>query len=965
MSQRNLFPHMVIGKPKKRTTQFITDFAIPYELTPSTDFEAIVHDVEVNGTLDSIKTLATTTLDAEFPILTRNDIRSIFPELDEYLEDIETFILTFVELSPAEPTLTIPSSLTSAISDVWDALFLHYIDNKNPALLNDLINTLKIYTLSPLSLTGNDFINWWKKSYILFPNPPFPLPKPEPVEISGTVPTPESETDYTEEIIALGAARQEIFEAFQLQLLTSSGNTMTEAEFTKEIVRMSQESYATPKTFDAPDPGAEFTKYQATVNSYRLSTATGASLSTETITTLSSNNLPSESIHVLFTLRGIDSRISFLSNKVSLKPHYERLIAVGGSILSVDDAIYGQIICSEDTSLSHCALLHSLSSEAVDNSYVRVLGMGYANVIRQQVVRNEADEIAHIETVLKGEHKEKTHRNLTIKEEFSFSQKESNKETETDTKTSNRFELSKEVSSMMMEEEQLQAGVNISASYGGVVTIGTNLGYATGSSSTEAASSSVQMAKEISERATQRIQERSLEIRESRTINETEITNVHGIDNAAGTDHINGFYYWVDKVYENQVFNIGKRLMLEFMIPEPAAYHIYAMATSKRAGVTIDKPIHPKDYKGDGLTDSLKSFSDINRINYKLWASAYGAQDIAPPPPDKRIVAANYCLDYQPQFKEWHDFAHKEIAIPEGYEADMANVLAGFSGGSGFYVSTLIGANAFTFYTSSVVPTPVQLNGETDIVPLSIRGNFQDYILNIEVLCNLTDAEYDKWRISTYNSILNAYNQLNAEYENALGQLESSIRISGQNPRVNRATEQEELKKWAIELLTLQRFDGLSAMKKASNGAPEIDFEEAFAEGSFVSYFEQAIEWHNMTYLFYPYFWAHKQRWSTLKKINDVDEKFTKFLQAGYARVVVPVHPKFTASILHYVETGEIWNGESLPAIDDELYLSIIEEIQEMEDNTNGEEVGDPWETRVPTNLVMITSDIPANLPGS
>lgn len=45
--------------------------------------------------------------------------------------------------------------------------------------------------------------------------------------------------------------------------------------------------------------------------------------------------------------------------------------------------------------------------------------------------------------------------------------------------------------------------------------------------------------------------------------------------------------------------------------------------------------------------------------------------------------------------------------------------------------------------------------------------------------------------------------------------------------------------------------------------------------------------------------------------------------------------------------------------------LKSSEEIQLAEGNTDGELVGDPWDVTVPTNLVMVTSQIPANLPGS
>ena len=37
---------------------------------------------------------------------------------------------------------------------------------------------------------------------------------------------------------------------------------------------------------------------------------------------------------------------------------------------------------------------------------------------------------------------------------------------------------------------------------------------------------------------------------------------------------------------------------------------------------------------------------------------------------------------------------------------------------------------------------------------------------------------------------------------------------------------------------------------------PLIDVEKACEEGSKIRFFENAFEWQNMTYVFYPYFWA-------------------------------------------------------------------------------------------------------------
>ena len=59
----------------------------------------------------------------------------------------------------------------------------------------------------------------------------------------------------------------------------------------------------------------------------------------------------------------------------------------------------------------------------------------------------------------------------------------------------------------------------------------------------------------------------------------------------------------------------------------------------------------------------------------------------------------------------------------------------------------------------------------------------------------------------------------------------------------------------------------------------------------------------------------------------------------------------------------QIWNGGDPPTIDDELYLSIVQEIKEAEEDAEGVQMGDPWTVKIPTNLVMLQQEIPPVLP--
>ncbi len=114
-----------------------------------------------------------------------------------------------------------------------------------------------------------------------------------------------------------------------------------------------------------------------------------------------------------------------------------------------------------------------------------------------------------------------------------------------------------------------------------------------------------------------------------------------------------------------------------------------------------------------------------------------------------------------------------------------------------------------------------------------------------------------------------------------------------------------------------------------------------------------------MTYSLYPYFWGRKDRWlDTSKLSNPTDPIFASFLQAGAARVVVPVRPGYEMMVSHYLATDQVWGGGQIPHVGDELYISIVQEIQEQQDAAGGGTPEDePWEVTLPTTLAILQQD--------
>ena len=178
----------------------------------------------------------------------------------------------------------------------------------------------------------------------------------------------------------------------------------------------------------------------------------------------------------------------------------------------------------------------------------------------------------------------------------------------------------------------------------------------------------------------------------------------------------------------------------------------------------------------------------------------------------------------------------------------------------------------------------------------------------------------------------------------------------GAPPSHNVKLVKSELKKHCISIITRQRYEKSNGMKDQDPDPPIFDFPEAAEHGSHTRFFEQAFEWDQIQYVFYPYFWARKGKWVSMVMRNETDPQFLEFLQAGSARVVVPVRPGFERAITHYLECGVIWDGnDEPPPIDDPLYVPIISEIERRTGASQGEiRVGEPWETRIPTPLVIL-----------
>ena len=205
-------------------------------------------------------------------------------------------------------------------------------------------------------------------------------------------------------------------------------------------------------------------------------------------------------------------------------------------------------------------------------------------------------------------------------------------------------------------------------------------------------------------------------------------------------------------------------------------------------------------------------------------------------------------------------------------------------------------------------------------------------------MCLHKPQTYAKWQQDAFDKSYTAFQALQSAYDQAVakaGAQAMGIQIEGRNPGINLSIIKNELKKHCLTMLTgmqFNNFHGMSNPPDQPTHLPEIDPIEALDEGRFIEFFEQAFEWEQITYLFYPYFWGRKSNWIMLSNQSDPDPAFMQFLQAGAVRIVLPVSRAYDDAMAYFLQprilipvAERIWQGGGPPTITDPLFVSIAE----------------------------------------
>lgn len=513
-----------------------------------------------------------------------------------------------------------------------------------------------------------------------------------------------------------------------------------------------------------------------------------------------------------------------------------------------------------------------------------------------------------------------------------------------------KTELAEATESQTRHSQQLGLDASVSGSYG-FVTFSTSAKFSTSLDTSESRKASRTHAAEVTGKASSRVRkERKVTIQTS-TEHGQEETSTRKLVNPSKTDTMRIDYYSMMRKWRVRLLQYGLRLTYDIAIPEPGATLRAQLADLADLDVQITRP----------FAFPLKA-SDITPLNYEEKAEEFGAS--VPPPPvaelRERVGGAVPGLGDIEDDSNWH-FYTLEINVPAGYQirtvwldAMIGNVsmedymrhfaVFGYGEPEGLGV---VGKAAFVEDMTAKRGFLAARTGRQQIVYFLQRVD--SAAVTFDLVYEPVDQTEAAWRFQVWQACHDAARDAHYAGIQALAAKREELRerIEGVDTLTLRQEERQEVMKGVLRWLLGPAFefmpdDVFNLLKNDPDavhgllftgselGLDATGWATMFRYQEMVKFVQQAIEWENLLYFCYPYFWDVPVAWDFVRTLRHPDAIRQQFLRAGTARVVLTIRPGYEADFAAFVDNGNF--GDVLPP--EHPYLTIAQEIR-AHDQTN------------------------------
>jgi Type II secretion system (T2SS), protein G len=498
-------------------------------------------------------------------------------------------------------------------------------------------------------------------------------------------------------------------------------------------------------------------------------------------------------------------------------------------------------------------------------------------------------------------------------------------------------------------------GASLSGEYMGV-TLTTTLGIKDTNDERESVKQSIQKHREVTEKASARTRKEHKVSMKYETKTGTEDVSGKTITNP-GKTAIRIDYYRMMRKWRTDLYRYGLRLTYDIAIPLPGV-RLWALHEHVAA---LDKEIRLP------FTFTLKA-DDINVNNWRDKAKEFGAtpEVVSPPPEDEiHISLPDTIIGYQDR-QDWGPRIYGKIdfEVKNGYTLNKAKATA---------ICTFYGGAVFIWHKGSDVITnqtgeDITITGDLkDLYGLSGAMSASYYhhdlangTLLLDLWFKVTDETIKAWKTASWTAIkASAEARYHEEIARKQEERDKLWRLlNGKDTLTLRRLEREELLRLVMQWLLGPDNPLASNLSVQETLSKMLDNERAFQEhqslvsfldpshdptslnptftgldknaasgavmfGEQVKFIHQAIEWENLLYFLYPYFWGSEVVGRDKMLFEHADPEHERFLRAGYVRIVVPVRPGFEHDFTNLIRTGTLASHED----QDHPYVKIADDI--------------------------------------
>ncbi len=436
--------------------------------------------------------------------------------------------------------------------------------------------------------------------------------------------------------------------------------------------------------------------------------------------------------------------------------------------------------------------------------------------------------------------------------------------------------------------------------------------------------------------------------------------SVRTLTNPSDSQTMRADYFRMMRRWQVDLIRYGLRMTYDLVIPNPGSSlssKVSELAQLNQVlSVDFVFPLNP---------------SDIVESNYDYYANLYGAT-LDLPPQNPGDMAQTLPLD-----KTDNEEKHGSIqfSVPDDYEVKSAQIWAGYSFWGdhakslwfgvkdGAYKPELpqIGGGDDANQTRTVYDSDDAATDPDQLFSKSLSGRSGQIIVNymwyhvnegnVTVTLKLTPkpATFATWQMKSWATLKQAATDQHAAALNRVRDRQAQLQkeIDSYDSLTLRRMEREEIMRMVLLWLFGPSFQLVPSVFEQlawpSSGPPVTGPDIAFPDpsqipaawesvrkyGEFIKFLNNAIEWENVLFFCYPYFWDLIENWPFKRFLVHPDSDHRDFLRAGCARVVVTVRPGFETAFAGLIDYFTLpSHPKPDPKAQKTPYVTIGEEIR-------------------------------------